>query len=105
MVRIAKEDTYATEDVGGGVTVRRRIVAGQKIPDSYDVEGKTDELDEQPGGLKHYDPDMIEQRVSAADVDPELAAATEAAQNPDAESDDDDDEHPKRSTRRKGAGS
>lgn len=42
MVRIAREDTYATEDVGGGVLVRRLVKAGQPVPDHYDVDGETD---------------------------------------------------------------
>lgn len=39
MAEIAPKNTYAMEDIGGGVTVRRRVVAGQRIPDHYVVEG------------------------------------------------------------------
>jgi hypothetical protein len=39
MAEIAPKNTYAMEDIGGGVMVRRRVVAGQRIPDHYVVEG------------------------------------------------------------------
>ena len=45
MVQIAKEDTYATEDVGHGVLVRRLVKAGQPVPDHYNVDGKTETVE------------------------------------------------------------
>lgn len=45
MVIIAKEDTYGMEDVGGGVKIRRIVAAHQPVPEHYEVEGKTEEVD------------------------------------------------------------
>lgn len=38
MARKATKDTFATETVGG-VEVRRRVFAGDVVPEQYDVEG------------------------------------------------------------------
>jgi len=35
--RVAVSDTWAEEDVGGGVTVRRLVTSGDPIPDHYEV--------------------------------------------------------------------
>jgi hypothetical protein len=70
MVRIAKKDTYATEDVGGGVEVRRRVFAGQRVPESFDVEsGDVEEIDSTPSGLRFHD--VVENPTSVAEGDPE----------------------------------
>lgn len=37
MVRIARQDTYGLEDIGG-VKVKRRIFAGRPFPDHYEVD-------------------------------------------------------------------
>lgn len=47
MVEIAKKDTYALEDIGGGVKVRRRVMAGTKVPDHYEVQGGTETVTEE----------------------------------------------------------
>lgn len=36
---VAKQDTYMTEDVGGGVKIRRRVRAGTEVPAHYQAEG------------------------------------------------------------------
>jgi hypothetical protein len=68
MVRIAKNDTYGLEPVAGGVELRRRVVAGQPIPDGYVLpdDADFDEVDIAEGTVKTYDPDQITHR---ADVD------------------------------------
>jgi hypothetical protein len=40
MARRATKDTYATEDMGGGTLVRRKVFAGTEVPDHYEVEDK-----------------------------------------------------------------
>jgi hypothetical protein len=37
------EDTFATEEIGG-VEVRRKVKAGQLVPDNWSVEGGTEEV-------------------------------------------------------------
>lgn len=70
MVRIAKKDTYATEDVGGGVEVRRQIFAGQPVPEIYDIDpGDVEEQESSGPGLRFHD--AVEQPTTIADGDPE----------------------------------
>jgi len=66
MVQIVKADTYAIEDVGGGVEVRRKVFAGARVPDNWNVEGKTEKLDE-PDRITGYPSERIEQRVEATE--------------------------------------
>ena len=65
MVKIAKEDTYATEDVGGGVTVRRQVKAGQPVPDHYNVEGDAETVEQSETTTPGYSAHDITNRVSA----------------------------------------
>jgi hypothetical protein len=70
MVRIAKKDTYAMEDVGGGVEVRRMVFAGQRVPETFDVEaGDVEEIEESPSGLRFRE--AIENPVTLDEGDPE----------------------------------
>lgn len=39
MAEVAHRDTYGIEDLGDGVLIRRRIMAGTKIPAHLKVEG------------------------------------------------------------------
>lgn len=75
MVQIVKSDTYATEDVGGGVEVRRRVFAGAKVPDHWDVEGKTEQLAEPAAGevASLYSDEQIEQRATVSEGEGEEA--------------------------------
>ena len=66
MVQIVKADTYAVEDVGGGVEVRRKVFAGGRVPDHWNVDGKTETPDE-ADRITGYSPDLIEQRVQATE--------------------------------------
>lgn len=91
MARVAKQDTYGMEDVGGGVEVRRRIVAGQKIPDQYVVDdADVQEIDEGVAGIRTYGSRVL----------------TEAKEDPPApeanDDDDDDDEAPAEPHARRG---
>lgn len=60
MARRATKDTYGTDDVGGGTEVRRRVFAGDIVPDHWSVEeGTTEEI---PGPQSN----VIGERVPAA---------------------------------------
>jgi hypothetical protein len=65
MVRIAKKDTYGMEPVAGGVEVRRRVVAGQPIPDDYvlDEGAEYDEVVIAAGSVRVYAPEQVTQRA------------------------------------------
>ena len=80
MVKIAKEDTYAMEPVGGGVEVRRIVKAGQLVPDHYQIEGDFDEAEARP--LTGYGGHVIAQPGESgapADTDDEADESEKAA--------------------------
>jgi hypothetical protein len=58
MVLIAKQTTYAVESVGGGVDVRRRVVAGQQVPDWWEIDKDAVEEVDVASGIAPYQPQI-----------------------------------------------
>jgi hypothetical protein len=68
MVLIAKKDTYAIESVGGGVDVRRRVVAGQEVAPWWEIDADAvEEVDPAGTGLAFYQSEQITMRVDMDD--------------------------------------
>ena len=49
MARIARRDTYGIENIGGGISLRRRVVAGTVVPRHYEVDAE--DVEERQGGF------------------------------------------------------
>jgi hypothetical protein len=63
MARIARRTTYAYENLGDGIEIRRRVIAGQQVPDHYRIEGEdVDQVDEIKVSAG-YKPEQITSRV------------------------------------------
>ena len=68
MVQIARRDTYGIEDLGGGVRVRRRIVAGTPVPEHYEVD---------PGDVEERKHALTRSRPATVETTPEGVRTSE----------------------------
>ena len=69
MSTLATEDGYMVEDIGGGVLIRRRVLAGTPVPDHYQEEGEA--------AASAFEPSEDVERDTRSDE--ELAAETGGA--------------------------
>lgn len=65
MVRIARADGYALDDVGGGIKLRRLVKAGQVVPDHF-------ELQEEDMPAPQYQDHQIADGVEEVELGPDV---------------------------------